>query len=97
MRTCGLSSGLKPLIVVSDTSPILNLTLIGRLELLPLLYGRVLIPRAVFDELTNSRCDLPAAIMLASLPWLCRSTYSAYDGEGARRVGGLAAALARQY
>jgi predicted nucleic acid-binding protein len=58
------------LIVVSDTSPILNLARIGRLELLPSLYGQVLIPVAVFDELTNSRRDLPPAINLASLPWL---------------------------
>ena len=40
------------MIVVSDTSPILNLRRIGRLELLVLLYGQVLIPPAVFAELT---------------------------------------------
>lgn len=58
------------MIVVSDTSPVLNLARIGRLELLPLLYGEVLIPLAVFLELTNSKQDLPPAIDLASLPWL---------------------------
>ena len=39
------------LIVVSDTSPILNLRRIGQLELLILLYGEVLVPPAVFAEL----------------------------------------------
>jgi predicted nucleic acid-binding protein len=58
------------LIVVSDTSPVLNLARIGRLELLPLLYGEVLIPSAVYQELTRSKKDLPPAIDLPSLPWL---------------------------
>jgi predicted nucleic acid-binding protein len=58
------------LIVVSDTSPILNLARIGRLELLPLLYQRVLIPSAVLEELTASKKDLSSAIDLASEPWL---------------------------
>jgi predicted nucleic acid-binding protein len=56
------------LIVVSDTSPVLNLARIGRLELLPLLYRQVLIPSAVYQELTRSKKDLPPAIDLASLP-----------------------------
>jgi predicted nucleic acid-binding protein len=42
------------LIVVCDTSPILNLARIGRLELLPLLYRRVLIPAAVYRELKGT-------------------------------------------
>jgi len=58
------------LIVVSDTSPILNLARIGRLELLPLLYHQVLIPPTVYAELTRSKVDLPPAIDLASAPWL---------------------------
>jgi uncharacterized protein len=36
------------LIVVSDTSPLMNLALIGRLDLLALLYHEVLIPPAVY-------------------------------------------------
>jgi predicted nucleic acid-binding protein len=58
------------LIVVSDTSPVLNLARIGRLDLLRLLYRRVLIPSAVYRELTNSKSDLPPAIDFASMPWL---------------------------
>lgn len=37
--------------------PILNLGLIGRLELLPSLYEQVLMPAAVFQELTHSDCE----------------------------------------
>lgn len=39
------------MIVVSDTSPILNLRRINRLELLAALYGHVVIPPAVRAEL----------------------------------------------
>jgi predicted nucleic acid-binding protein len=62
------------LIVVSDTSPILNLARIGRLELLPSLYRRVLNPSAVFDELAKSKSDLPPAFEPASTPWLIVAT-----------------------
>ena len=58
------------MIVVSDTSPVLNLARIGRLELLPSLYRQVLIPAAVYEELVASKDDLPPAIDLASAPWL---------------------------
>jgi predicted nucleic acid-binding protein len=62
------------LIVVSDTSPVLNLARIGRLQLLALLYRQVLIPSAVYDELTAPKSDLPTAIDLASQPWLIVAT-----------------------
>ena len=58
------------MIVVSDTSPILNLARIARLHLLPSLYGQVFIPSAVYRELTNSNRDLDPAIDLAAEPWL---------------------------
>ena len=38
------------MMVVPDTSPLLLLTKVGRLELLTTLYDDVVIPRAVFDE-----------------------------------------------
>ena len=58
------------MIVISDTSPILNLARIGRLQLLPQLYGSVLIPSAVFEELTASKRDLLPAVDVSSEPWL---------------------------
>ncbi|MDQ3132090.1 MAG: DUF3368 domain-containing protein [Acidobacteriota bacterium] len=39
------------MIVIADTSPLNYLILIGRADLLPTLFGRVLIPQVVFDEL----------------------------------------------
>ncbi|ELS03763.1 hypothetical protein Xen7305DRAFT_00034870 [Xenococcus sp. PCC 7305] len=41
------------MIVVSDTSPICYLLLIGEIGILPQLYGRVLIPKIVQQELSN--------------------------------------------
>jgi hypothetical protein len=52
------------LIVVSDTSPILNLIAIGRAELLSQVYGTVLIPPAVAAELRRYGFDTSGACWL---------------------------------
>jgi predicted nucleic acid-binding protein len=41
------------MIVVSDTTPLISLLKIQRLDLLESLFGKVLIPQAVFKELTS--------------------------------------------
>lgn len=40
------------MIVISDTTPILSLLKAGKLDLLKILYQRVVVPEAVYDELT---------------------------------------------
>lgn len=57
------------MIVISDTSPVLNLSLIGRLDLLVSLYEQVLIPPAVYQELMRSDAG-PPLIDRASCAWL---------------------------
>ncbi|MEA5575339.1 DUF3368 domain-containing protein [Anabaena sp. UHCC 0451] len=47
------------MIIVSDTSPINNLAAINHLQLLQQLYGTVIIPEAVYQELTDP--DFPVA------------------------------------
>jgi len=47
------------MIVVSDTSAITALLQVGRVELLQKLYGEVLIPEAVRDELIQTHPSLP--------------------------------------
>lgn len=42
------------MIIVSDTSPINYLVLIREIELLPKLFGKVVIPQAVLDELQKN-------------------------------------------
>lgn len=43
------------MIIVSNTSPISNLANVGQLSLMSQLYGRILIPRAVYEELLDPR------------------------------------------
>lgn len=62
------------MIVVSDTSPILNLARVRRLDLLPALYGQVLIPPAVHNELTRAKNVEPRVIELALNSWLTVDT-----------------------
>jgi predicted nucleic acid-binding protein len=47
-------------IVLSDTSPINYLVLIGHIDVLPVLFGQVIVPPAVFQELQHARA--PAAV-----------------------------------
>ena len=47
------------MVIVADTSPINYLVLIDHIGILPRLYTRVLIPPAVFDELTHPAAPSP--------------------------------------
>lgn len=55
------------MVVVADASPINYLALIGELELLKSLYGRIVIPRAVMNELTHPSAP-PLVATFASAP-----------------------------
>ena len=54
--------------VISDTSPLNYLLLIGEIELLPKLFGEVIIPSDVFAELSDPRAPLVVRAFVASLP-----------------------------
>ena len=58
------------MIVVSNTSPISNLAAIGQLELLQQLYGNIIIPPAVYQELINSGDADPATLAVQTLDWI---------------------------
>lgn len=60
-----------PLSVVSNTSPISNLTLCGHLWLLPHLYTKITIPQTVADELFASAIVRPAVEEALEQGWLC--------------------------
>ncbi len=60
-----------PRVVISDTSPVRYLVLIGQVELLPALYTEVLIPEAVADELQQPATPEPVRRWIAHRPsWL---------------------------
>jgi len=56
------------MIVVSDTSPLHYLTLIGQVQILPILYKKVLIPTQVVFELTRSKTPLAVRQWASDLP-----------------------------
>ena len=59
------------MIVIADTTPVNYLVLIGHIELLPRLFGRVLIPPAVHEELQALETPDPVRSWLAACPaWL---------------------------
>lgn len=59
------------MIVVSDTSPINYLVLIQAIELLPKLFGKVVIPQAVLYELRQKRTPEAVKNWIDSRPnWL---------------------------
>jgi len=57
-------------IVVSNSSPLIVLTKIGHLDLLPKLYGEITITPEVFEELTRSGQHLPAAVEISTASWI---------------------------
>jgi len=59
------------MIVVSDTTPLNYLVLIEQVDVLRQLYGRVIIPPAVFDELQRDRTPTAVRDWIANRPaWL---------------------------
>jgi len=58
------------MIIISDTSPIINLAVIGQLNLLPKLYGRVIIPQAVYEEIVIEGAEQAGATEAAQADWI---------------------------
>lgn len=59
------------MIVVADTTPLNYLILIDEAKLLPVIFGRVLLPLAAFQELQHSRTPSVVRQWMAHLPaWL---------------------------
>lgn len=58
------------MIVVSDSSPIIGLAAVGHLDLLRELYGTVLLPAAVLEELTAVEPPAPALREVQDASWL---------------------------
>jgi predicted nucleic acid-binding protein len=58
-------------LVIADTGPINYLVLIGSIDLLPVLFEKVILPSAVEAELTDPDAPLPARNWIAHPPaWL---------------------------
>jgi predicted nucleic acid-binding protein len=58
-------------LVVADTGPINYLVLIDAIEVLPKLFEQVLVPAAVYDELSHADAPLPVRAFISRVPpWL---------------------------
>jgi uncharacterized protein len=57
-------------IVVSDTSPIANLIVVGHVELLPQLFGMIVIPDVVYQELLANGKNHPVTQTVMMADWL---------------------------
>lgn len=56
--------------IVSNTSPISNLAKVGELNLIQQLYGMILIPNAVYEELLDERAGEIVITAVQSATWL---------------------------
>jgi predicted nucleic acid-binding protein len=65
--------------IVSNTSPITNLAAIEQLDLLQQLYTQIIIPQAVYRELTNIPYPVPGTIEVQTLPWIQTQSVSNRD------------------
>lgn len=58
------------MIVVSDAGPLIYLGGVGQLPLLRDLFGRVVVPQQVWDEVVGAGTDLPGSAAVAAASWI---------------------------
>ena len=58
------------MLVISDSSPIINLAMIGYLHLLPALFSEIVIPTAVFNEVAGPGNQEPGSKEIREAPWI---------------------------
>lgn len=58
------------MIVVADTSPVLHLARIGRLELIRAVFGEVVVPRTVWSELIQPGTRLEVVAIIRAAAWI---------------------------
>jgi predicted nucleic acid-binding protein len=58
------------LIVISDSSPLIALSAVGRLDLLRALYQRIVVPEAVLAEVAREGEDRPGAKEVLAATWI---------------------------
>jgi uncharacterized protein len=56
--------------IASNTSPISNLAKVGQLNLMQQIYGKILIPTAVYEELMDERAGETVITAVQSATWL---------------------------
>ena len=82
------------ILVVADTSPIHYLVLVEAVELLPQLYDRVVLPKAVLTELTHPHAPAPVKAWATALPRWAEVRTAAHVALGGILDPGEAEAIA---
>jgi len=85
-------------IVVSDTTPLNYLILIGEISVLPLLFEKVFVPPAVIQEMKHPRAPVAVSLWASSLPaWVeiraPRTELDQWIGKGENEAISLALEL----
>ena len=60
------------MIVVSNSTPLIHLSAMGRLDLLPQLFGEIVIADEVYEEVVLKGADQPGASEVQSATWIKR-------------------------
>src|SRR3954465_2188420 len=82
------------MIVVSDTSPLNYLALLGKADVLPALFGQVYVPAKVAEELTAPGSPAPARGLIESRPaWLVVRSVGVVDAALGHLDAGEAEAI----
>lgn len=58
------------MIVISNTSPLVNLVAVGQLDLLRQLYGKIIIPQAVYHEIAVVGAGQPGDAEVKTFDWI---------------------------
>jgi predicted nucleic acid-binding protein len=75
-------------LVVADTSPIFYLLCIGHIDILPRLFGKVLMPYAVLNELCHPAVPIVVRDWFAGLPaWVDVTRVAAVDDPALQALG----------
>ena len=64
------------MIVVCDSSPIINLAIIGELHLIPAIFKKVIIPTAVYNEIVITGSGLPGSSEIQNADWIEVKSYT---------------------
>ncbi|MFN8482729.1 MAG: hypothetical protein U0768_06750 [Anaerolineae bacterium] len=57
-------------VVVADSGPLIGLARIEQLHLLPALASRILLPQAVWNEVTAAKTKAPGALEISRATWI---------------------------
>ncbi len=58
------------MIIISNTSPVINLAMIGQIQLLQTIYRRIIIPEAVYHEIVIDGAGQPGAREVETESWI---------------------------